>query len=80
MSRYNATNDAGETFAYGYDEPLQDYFIQKDAPDEEAGYVPLVGSLSGTYGSGANLLAAIDEHKVQVPEDHRTAMVLDLPF
>ena len=80
MSQYRATNDKGEEFAYGYDRPLQEYFLFKDAPEEDSGCINLVGSLSDTYGSAANLLEAIEKHGIEIPEEHRNAMMLDLPF
>lgn len=81
MSRYSATNSKGEKFEYGYDRPLQEYFIQKVILSE--GFpecVELVGSLSKVYGSAANLLEAIQNHGVIVPEPHRMAIQFDLPF
>ena len=80
MSRYSASNPEGEQFSYGFDGPLREYFMQKDAPETEEGCIELVGSLSKTYGSSGNLLTAIEEHKVQIPEEHRTAMMLDMVF
>lgn len=80
MSRYRTTNDAGEAFDYGFDAPLGEYFLQKNAPEEEAGCIELVGSLSDTPGTGGRLLEAIEKHKVRVPDEHLSAMALDLPF
>jgi hypothetical protein len=71
------------TFAYGYDRPLQEYFLQKHTPGD--GDYPdvedLVGSLSGGgYGSAGELLAAVAEHGIPLPEEHLTLIGLDLPF
>ena len=82
MSRYHVqVGDA--TFAYGYDRPLQEYFLQKHTPGE--GDYPdvedLVGSLSGGgYGTAGELLAAVAKHGVPLPEAHLTLIGLDLPF
>jgi len=82
MSRYNAMNNKGEKFEYGYDRPLSEYFIQKVIPTDD-GFpecVELVGSLSNTYGSAVNLLIAIQENGISIPDPHRLAIELDMPF
>jgi len=82
MSRYQATNSKGERFEYGYDRPLQEYFIQKVIPsnDDYPECVELVGSLSNTYGTAANLLDAIEKNGVIIPDNHKEAILFDLPF
>lgn len=82
MSRYAAMNTEGERFEYGYDHPLQEYFIQKVTPTEE-GFpvcVELVGNLGNVYGSAANLLEVVESHNIQIPEDHKYLILCDLPF
>lgn len=82
MSRYNATNENGERFEYGYDRPLQEFFLQKVVPSDDGWpeCVELVGCLSNTYGSAANLLEAIEKNKIKIPENHRNAILFDSPF
>ena len=82
MSRYHVR--VGEvTFAYGYDRPLQEYFLQRHTPSE--GDYPqvddLVGSLTGGgYGTAGELLEAVEKYGVPLPTDHLLAVSLDLPF
>lgn len=82
MSRYHVkVGDA--TYAYGFDRPLQEYFLQKHTPGE--GDYPevedIVGSLTGNgYGSAGELLEAVAKHGVPLPEEHLTLIGLDLPF
>lgn len=82
MSRYSAINSKGEKFEYGYDKPLQEYFIQKVIPTDDRfpECVELVGSLSNTYGSAVNLLEAIQNNGIHIPDAHRLSIELDLPF
>lgn len=82
MSRYSATNSKGERFEYGYDRPLQEYFIQKVVPsdDDYPECIELVGSLSSTHGTAANLLDAIEKNGVIIPDNHKEAILFDLPF
>lgn len=76
MSRYKS----GEFF-YGYDNPLQEYFLQKSSfENDDMDIVELVGCMSNKIGNAANMLAAIQEYNVQIPEEHRTKIMLDLPF
>lgn len=76
MSRYQSG-----AFAYGYDNPLREYFLQKTIfEDGEMEIVELVGSISDKYGSAANLLDALNKNNVDIPEDHRTKIMMDLPF
>lgn len=82
MSRYHVT--VGDvTYAYGYDRPLHEYFLQKHTPGD--GDYPdvqdLVGSMTGGgYGTAGELLAAVAEHGIPLPEEHLTLIGLDLPF
>lgn len=75
MSRYVS----GE-FEYGYDFPLQEYFLQRSIDSDEFEFEELVGSLSDTHGNASNMLAAIEAHGVIIPEDHREKIMMDLPF
>lgn len=77
MSRYTA----GE-YAYGYDRPLQEYFIQKIVPngDDFPELIELVGSMSNTYGNASNMMAAIEEYKIPIIQEHLDKIMMDLPF
>lgn len=72
MSRYIIGN-----YAYGYDNPLQEYFIQENKGDE---LVEIVGSLSDKPGIAGNFLIAIEELGIQIPKEHLDRVVMDLPF
>jgi hypothetical protein len=82
MSRYVVK--VGETtFAYGFDRPLQEYFLQKHTPGE--GDYPdvedLVGSMTGGgYGTAGELLEAVQRLNLPLPPDHLIAVCLDQPF
>ena len=82
MSRYHVqVGDA--TYAYGYDRPQAEYFLQKHTPGE--GDYPdvedIVGSFTGNgYGSAGELLEAVAKHGVPLPEEFLTLIGLDLPF
>ena len=82
MSRYHVkVGDA--TFAYGFDRPLQEYFLQKQTPGE--GDYPdvedLVGSLTGGgSGTAGELLEAVAKYEIPLPENHLLAAMMDLPF
>ena len=65
MSRYSATNPKGERFVYGFDVPLQEYFLQTTRDGE---WLELVGCLSLVPGGNSNLLEALERHEVDVPE------------
>lgn len=82
MSRYHLQHGKG-TYAYGYDRPLREYFLQRHTPRKN-GYpkvTDLVGSLTGKgYGTNYELLAAIARLKLVVPDDHLLAIESDLPF
>jgi len=82
MSRYHLQVGL-VTYAYGYDKPLQEYFLQRHTPRKN-GYpkvTDLVGSQTGEgYGTNYELLAAIAKFKLTVPGDHLLAIMSDLPF
>ena len=82
MSRYHVqVGDA--TYAYGFDRPVQEYFLQKHTPGD-GGYPDvedLVGVATGNgYGTAGELLEAVAKHGVPLPEEHLTLIGLDLPF
>lgn len=72
MSRYNVGK-----YAYGFDRPLSEYFLSKDD-------TTLVGLLSypHVYGGHTQLMTAMQKEGVwdQIPEHHKSAIALDLPF
>lgn len=77
MSRHRATNGKNEKFVYGFDVPLQEYFLQV----ARNGYWhELVGCLSPVPGNSDNLLAALESHGVDVPDEHLTKIFLDQPI
>ena len=82
MSRYHLQHGK-RTYAYGYDRPLREYFLQRHTLRKN-GYpkvTDLVGSCSGNgYGTNWELLAAIAKFKLTVPGDHLLAIMSDLPF
>ena len=82
MSRYHVTVGTA-TFAYGYDHPLREYFLQRqrNRPGKYPVIRDLVGSLTGGgYGTASELLAAVAQHGVPIPDEHREAAENDRPF
>ncbi len=75
MSRYIASNDSGENFAYGFDRPLSEYFLQKYVGDE---VIDLVGF--PLKGNKTAFLNAIEQNNVKLPDHHLQCVCLDLPF
>lgn len=83
------------TYSYGYDRPLQEYFLNIDeirittAPPP-TGYelqtvildncIPLVGTLSDVHGSGANLLDMCQKIGLKLPEAHAGQAAMDVPI
>ena len=68
MSRYQIGQ-----YAYGYDNPLGEYFLQK-------GENELVGNLSNVAGTAGNLLEALEKECVEIPEDHKMKILCDWPI
>ena len=79
MSRFIAENAKGQRFAYGYDRPLQYYFLSRIHPSPMRHLVGLL-SEKGVYGSASNLLGYVRKLGIVVPESHENAMLADLPF
>lgn len=77
MSRFSTTNTKGEKFVYGFDRPLQEYFLQKQGEDD---WVELVGTLSTIPGTNGNLLEVADRLEVIIPEEHRDRIAFDFPI
>ena len=78
MSRYKSGD-----YEYGYDRPLQEYFLQKVESNPEEDFpeiVELVGSLSSVRGTAMNLLKFIEQHQIKIPQEHRDLILMDLPF
>lgn len=80
MSRFYVTANNGKEFVYGYDRPLQYYFLSL----YQKGKMPrhLVGLLSDPpiYGSARNLLEMCDRVGITLPNIHREELCLDLPL
>lgn len=65
--------------AYGFDNPLQEYFIQVFDKDDEEGFTPIVWEGSRmTHKSNGEMLELFE--KYLVPENHCLALTLDLTF
>jgi hypothetical protein len=66
-------------FAYGYDAPLQEYFLSAETKDDRW---DLVGTLAGVYGGHYNLYGALVDNGVwgKIPANHQFAIMGDLPF
>lgn len=80
MSRYEATNDKGHKFVYGFDRVLSYYFL--DRVLKSGGWRHVVGllSLPPVYGSAHNLLEYLDKYRVNIPDEHRRLIECDLPI
>jgi hypothetical protein len=87
MSRYQ-TEDG--QYAWGYDEPLQEYFYQKfDLTSEEEEWIFSIGTgicekqhpdyPEKLHWSRGELLELMDKDGI-VPEYHRKLIALDLPI
>jgi len=76
MSKYYIQNKKGESFSYGYDNPLQEYFMDDTVGES------FVGTLSEVYGSAGNLMEAAANKGVWelMPESHKQRIAMDLPF
>mgnify|MGYP006283902361 CR=1 FL=1 len=77
MSRFLASNERGQKFSYGFDRPLQEYFLQVIEDGEP---VEIVGSLGRRSGTNGNMLDALVEYGVEIPEEHKDRIIFDLPF
>lgn len=84
MSRFIATSDNGERYAYGYDRPLQYYFLDKidESGDGFPEYTSIVGLLSDPpiYGSARNLFDKLNELNIVIPDQHKVELHMDLPL
>lgn len=70
------------SIAYGFDRPLQEYFIQvfengSATEENEDGLIVWEGSRM-THKSNGEMLELFE--KWGVPEEHRQAVAMDLPF
>lgn len=87
MSRHSITDKDGQTYAYGYDRPTSQYFLDVISDDPDASiYLPYVGFDSPITkwqrGTHVHLLEALMHFNVWdlIPEEHRTAITFDLPI
>lgn len=84
MSRYHKTipsyDHSGQTveatLAYGFDH-VAGYFYQVYVPTQQS---PVEDRDSWRKLSRGEMLERIDELNVQLPDEHRAAISLDLPF
>ena len=76
MSKYYIQNKKGESFSYGYDRPLSEYFLDDNVEES------FVGTMSDVHGSASNLMKAAAEKGIWelMPQSHKQAMLMDLPF
>lgn len=87
MSRHSITDKDGQTFAYGYDRPTSQYFLDviSDEPDASI-YLPYVGFDSPITkwqgGTHVHLMEAMIHFKIWtiIPVEHRDFIVMDLPI
>lgn len=71
MSRYQIGN-----YAYGYDHPLQEYFLQRSRPRTKE----IVGCLSEKQGTASNFIEAVNKLGIPIPPEHMERAEMDLPF
>ena len=87
MSRYTievVKQKVVTIFAYGYDNPLQEYFLDQKVGDSDS-FEPIVGfgdPAEFPYGSNSAMLQGIDKYKLSklIPADHMAKIGGDLPF
>ena len=72
MSRYQIGS-----YSYGYDNPLQEYFLQKSTGSRTK---EIVGCLSPKAGTASNFVEAVKALGIPVPENHLNKALCDLPF
>jgi len=67
------------TYVYGYDYPLQEYFMYVETAED---VLPLVGMLASNAGTRGDMLEALAKHGITdlLPNEHINALALDLPF
>lgn len=78
MSQYVVRTDT-ETYVYGFDYPLQEYFMYVETAED---VLPLVGMLAANGGTRTDMLEALAENGITdlLPNEHINALALDLPF
>lgn len=88
MSRYTKTIEGGKELSWGYDRPLQEYFVQLFCTETEEPIFDC-GNVSTTVPHPANeklrysnseLLEIMQEFSGHIPEEHLQAVAMDLPF
>ena len=88
MSRYNANLENDIKLVWGYDNPLQEYFIEM--LDAEGEHIFALGTTmilkahpanpsKQTYNK-AELFEVYKKYAEHIPAEHISAMALDLPF
>lgn len=89
MSRFEIRTTNGNLYAYGYDHPLQQYFLDESTTDEDGKhlcFMPWVGYDSPkpewNYGTRTALCEAMERFGIWelIPESHRNAIALDMPI
>lgn len=92
MSRYTHIKSNIE-YAWGYDEPMQEYFIQAEdllAKDEDNSTLWWIGSHTTVVPhpsyptkmswTNSEIIALVKTQQVPIPEEHVEAIAADLPF
>ena len=77
MSRFVAANANGQEFAYGFDRPLGEYFIQLLDGEDDA--TDLCG-FPVNNGTNGNFLEVVSQYGIQIPDEHLDNVCLDLPI
>ena len=71
MSRYVAKVGDGRSLHYGFDRPLQEYFMVVFSSE---------GDPVENFTARGDILDYLDENDLSLPDEHMGPMVLDLPF
>ena len=84
MSRFTVTNRTGTTFAYGYDRPLSQYFldvISRNGIDQHFNVVGF-GAVLWSNGTNGQMLEGLSCYGLinLIPPAHLSAITLDLPI
>lgn len=89
MSRHEITTKDGERYAYGYDRPTQQYFLDASSTNEDGEHVcfmPWVGfdspKLEWRHGNKLAMIEAMTHFGIWdlIPSRHQEAIVLDIPI
>lgn len=71
MSRHNMKTKSGVELLYGYDDPLQEYYMLA---------FNAKGSLMANMDNRGEILEWLVANNITLPDEHINPMALDLPF